>query len=213
MAKPENPLSGLSLAGGRLCLDFTNTVGWRGGENRYDHLNGYPDLVWWGLHAGAIGAAEAELLLRKAAAKPEAAARELERAREVREAMYRVFSDLTARGWVAGEDLETLNGALAAALAQVRLEPGEEGLVWGWSGADSLSRVLWPVVRSAAELLTSQELERVGECAGERCGWLYLDVSKNRSRRWCDMRDCGNRAKARRHYERAKRAREVGTGN
>jgi predicted RNA-binding Zn ribbon-like protein len=79
----------------------------------------------------------------------------------------------------------------------------EEGLAWDWACAeDALDRVLWPVVHDAAGLLTSQELKRVKKCADERCGWLFFDTSRNHSRRWCSMESCGNRAKARRHYER-----------
>jgi predicted RNA-binding Zn ribbon-like protein len=64
--------------------------------------------------------------------------------------------------------------------------------------------MLWPVVRDAADLLTSKELNRVGRCADERCGWLFVDTSRNRSRRWCSMESCGNRAKARRHYRKSR---------
>jgi predicted RNA-binding Zn ribbon-like protein len=66
--------------------------------------------------------------------------------------------------------------------------------------------VAWWVARSAAELLTSKELTSVRECAGYDCGRLFMDGTKNRSRRWCDMASCGNRAKGRRHYERRKAA-------
>ena len=70
-----------------------------------------------------------------------------------------------------------------------------------------LDQMLWPIIRSAAELLTSDKLDRVCECPGENCGWLFIDMSRNRSRRWCDMKDCGNRAKARRHYRKTKASR------
>ena len=70
-----------------------------------------------------------------------------------------------------------------------------------WPGfAEELESLIWPVAKSAADLLTSERLERVRECAGGTCGWLFIDASKNHSRRWCDMRDCGNAAKAKRHY-------------
>ncbi|HYR09186.1 MAG TPA: CGNR zinc finger domain-containing protein, partial [Longimicrobium sp.] len=85
---------------------------------------------------------------------------------------------------------------------RVRAEGGE--FAWGWEEGAELDRVLWPVVRDAAELLVSGDLRRVGKCCGDNCDWLYLDTSRNRSRRWCDMQSCGNRAKARRHYHRAK---------
>ena len=69
-----------------------------------------------------------------------------------------------------------------------------------------LDRVTWWVARSAAELMTSPDLPFVRECASYDCGWLFMDTTKNRSRRWCDMSTCGNRAKGRRHYERKRAA-------
>jgi predicted RNA-binding Zn ribbon-like protein len=78
-------------------------------------------------------------------------------------------------------------------------------LVFVEHDSPDLDRVLWPAVVSAAELLTSDDLGRVRECASERCAWLFLDRSKNQSRRWCDMTVCGNRSKARRHYSRLRR--------
>jgi predicted RNA-binding Zn ribbon-like protein len=83
------------------------------------------------------------------------------------------------------------------------------GFAWDWAGAeDALDQMLWPVVHDAAGLLTSEELDRVGQCDDDRCGWLFLDTSRNRSRRWCSMEDCGNRAKARRYYERKRAVRK-----
>jgi predicted RNA-binding Zn ribbon-like protein len=57
---------------------------------------------------------------------------------------------------------------------------------------------LWILARSAADLLTSEQHAYVRQCASEECTWLFIDRSKNHSRRWCDMGDCGNREKARR---------------
>jgi len=70
-----------------------------------------------------------------------------------------------------------------------------------------LERINWLIVRSAADLLTSDKLHDVRACSAEDCRWLFLDISKNHSRRWCDMETCGNQAKARRHYRRKKSAR------
>lgn len=202
MRETHNPLEGLSLVGGRLCLDFANTVGARGAEARNDRLKEYVDLPWWGLRAGILTDAEASRLRRAAEERPEEAAEVHRRGVELREAIYRIFSAADGEGSVEAGDLEVLTTEWRRAAARTRIVPGGEGFAWGWEAGDELDRVLWPVARSAAELLTSPELARVGECAGEGCGWLYLDTSKNRSRRWCDMKDCGNRAKVRRHYQR-----------
>ncbi len=77
---------------------------------------------------------------------------------------------------------------------------------WAWpTAAGDLTSMLWPVAWSASQLLTSPELARVKTCANERCGWLFIDSSRKHNRKWCQMGVCGNRAKARRFYERQKR--------
>lgn len=197
----------LGLVGGEFCLDFANTVGSHAGEHPNDRLRGYADLVAWSRHAAILTADEAHQLAEEAARRPAAAAAVLARAVAVREAIYRIFSARAAGRAPDTADLDLLNGALAEALAHARVVATDRGFAWGWAGdATALDRPLWPIARSAAELLTSGELPRVRECAAEGCGWLFVDASRNRSRRWCDMQDCGNRAKARRHYARSKAA-------
>jgi predicted RNA-binding Zn ribbon-like protein len=204
----DNPLAEMNRVGGRLCLDFTNTI------DAYDppladKLRTYDDLVWWGLLVGAVDEAQAEALFARAEAEPDAAAEVHARAVELRGAMYRAFSAASEGGKANADDLAVVNGELSRALPHLRLCTGAECCAWEWEEGAELDRVLWPVVRDAADLLASGELVRVGECQGERCDWLYLDTSRNRSRRWCDMASCGNRAKAKRHYHRAK----SGTGD
>ncbi len=198
----------LSLIGGRLCLDFANTVGSHAGEHPNEYLRSYRDLVAWSRHAGILTDAEERHLLEAAEGRPGEAGVVLERAVALREAIYRIFSAVAA-GRVPDEaDLETLNVALARALVHARIVPAGDGFAWAWRDEQgALDRMLWPVARSAADLLTDGELDRVRECANDTCGWLFLDLSRNRSRRWCDMRDCGNRIKARRHYQRRRAAR------
>ena len=210
MSDVTNPLDELSLVGGRLCLDFVNTVGSRGATNLRDRLRGYPELLWWGVRAGVIGEEERRELMRRAERSPGAAEAAFRRAVEFREASWRVFRAVEDGVAPDPDDLATVNREVARAMSHARLVPAEAGFAWGWDDAPEPDRVLWPVARSAAELLASPELRRVGRCAGEDCGWLYLDTSKNHSRRWCDMKDCGNRAKVRRHYRR-QRAGEAGS--
>ncbi len=191
------------LRGGVACLDFANTVGWHAGEQPVEYLNGYPDLLSWCVSAKVLDGAEAEALGRRAELEPEAAGAVLARAVGLREAIYRVFSAAAGGEDPSPSDLEVLNGELQEALALLRLTAGAGGFGWGWGGDDTaLERPLWSLARSAAELLTSRELLRVKVCMGEACGWLFLDESRNRSRRWCDSRDCGNRARVRRYYAR-----------
>ena len=96
-------------------------------------------------------------------------------------------------------DLETVNDELLKARKNERLISTDEGFRWEWiDGETALDRMLWPVAQSAAELLSAGDFSRLRECGGEQCGWLFEDTSRNRSRQWCHMQDCGNRAKVRR---------------
>ena len=192
------------LIGGALGLDFVNTVDPRHAPERREYLDSYPALVAWGSHAGVIDAEQADRLSEAAVVQPAEAGRVLSRAIGLREALYRLFSQAGSRRRPAGDDLGVLQAEVTGALAHFRLAWSPAGFGWEWDQASSgLDRVLWPVAWSAAELLVQGPLERIRECPGQdTCGWLFLDVSKNASRRWCDMRVCGNRAKARRHYER-----------
>jgi predicted RNA-binding Zn ribbon-like protein len=191
------------LSGGRLCLDFANTLSGHTGE----HLHGYADLVVFTRQAGVLTDAAARRLLAEAARRPDEAVAMLARARALRGAIYRVFSATTQDRSPDVADLDTLNASLSTALARARIGSTPVGFVWAWAeDPAALDRVLWPIARSAAELLTSDDLRAVRECGGLDCNWLFLDTSKNRSRQWCDMRVCGNRAKARRHYQRTREA-------
>jgi predicted RNA-binding Zn ribbon-like protein len=199
----ENPLAGLNLIGGRLSLEFVNTVDTH--DTCIDEkLTDYASLVWWALHVGILDEAAAVPLFARAEADSGAAAAVFTRAIELREAIYRLFAKAQSGGAADDADLAVFNRELSCALGWLRVRAEEGAFAWGWEEPAELDRVLWPVVRDAAELLVSGDLRRVGRCCGENCDWLYLDTSRNRSRRWCDMQSCGNRAKARRHYARSR---------
>ncbi|MGE5571561.1 MAG: CGNR zinc finger domain-containing protein [Bacteroidota bacterium] len=205
MADADTCAGNLDLIGGRLCLDFANTVDWHASDHPREWLTSYSDLVAWSRHAGALTEAQAQDLTRAAERRPDEAASALEGAIALREAMYRMFSAIAARREPSATDLAALNSALARALTHLRAAPAGGRYVWEWAGQDELDRMIWPVVWSAAELLVSEDLGRVRECLGDGCGWLFLDTSRNRTRKWCSMDDCGNRAKARRHYRRTRK--------
>lgn len=198
----------MNLVGGALCLDFTNTVNGRTPEIRGDKLERYTDLVAWGAHTGILSEGQAGTLLHASARHPADADAVLLRARKLREAIYRLLTARLERQAASPADLDTLNAAVAEAQAHMQLAPGAGGYVWQMGDApQALDRVLWPVAQSAAQLLTSNRLDLVRPCGGPDCGWLFVDSSKNHSRRWCNMADCGNRAKAHRHYAREKQKR------
>ena len=190
-----------------MSLDFVNTMGSRLADYPSEYLRSYEDLLDWGRQAGLLALEEAEGLSRRARLDPEAARETLSRALALREALHRMIS-----GAIAGEsqdesDLSVLNRELSIALSHLRVVASDGVYSWGWDrgedgGETRLDSPLWPVAQSAAELLTSERLGRVKVCAGEGCGWVFLDESRNSSRRWCDSRDCGNRERVRRHLSR-----------
>jgi len=193
----------LALLGGRLCLNFANTADWHASEEPVEFLTSYDQLVAWSQHVRILSSSQAQMLLSVAARCPAEATAVLERAVAVREVIYRLFTAVAGGHPPPDSDLAALNAQLGATLAHWGLAVREEGFVWDWSGDEAaLDRMLGPVLHDAADLLTSEALTRVGQCRDARCGWLFLDRSRNRSRRWCSMEDCGNRAKARRHYRR-----------
>jgi predicted RNA-binding Zn ribbon-like protein len=184
-----------------VCLDFANEVPPSAGPFEY------ADLVAWARAAGLIDEATAARLGEAAARRPAAAAAAYDRALALSRLLYRLFGAVAAGAPAAEADLTALNEALAEALPRLRLAASAGGYAWTWADeAEALERPLWPIVRAAGLLLTSPERGHLRECASHDCRWLFLDHSRNRSRRWCSMSDCGNRAKARRHYQRRKAA-------
>jgi predicted RNA-binding Zn ribbon-like protein len=199
------PVDTMDLVGGELCLDLVNTSSERTGPGpRKERLWEYGDLVQWAVRTGALSDAEAARLSANAAARPAQAAAVLERARALRDTMYRVFHAVQESTPPTPADVAVLSVAGAEATAAQRLVSGASGFEMEWPETDELDRAWWPAATSAVALLLSRDLERVKECATDHCNWMFMDMSRNRSRRWCDMKDCGNRAKARRHYARRK---------
>ena len=201
----EGRAGSLHLIGGKLCLDFANTTSGRDTAERLEHLRCYDDLVAWSAHAGLVEPDEAARLGERAALDPAAGQTVLAHALALRAAVYDVFRTVAGGGSPEEATVETINRALERALVHLRVTRGPRGFALGWLiDGPALDRMLWPVARSAAELLSEGPLERVHQCPGPACGWLFLDASKNGRRRWCDMRVCGSRDKARR-YHRSKR--------
>ncbi len=197
----ERDFSRLTLLGGRLCLNFVNTVEPRHSTPVLIFLRTYGDLISWSIHAGALSPAEAALIRSAATRHPREAQATFHYALHVREAIYRIFAAAIGGHSADPSDLATFDAALARALVNLQIVQSDDHFTWRFAGeTDALDRMLWPILRSAAELLTAESLHHVRACGG--CGWLFLDVSKNHSRRWCSMDACGNQAKARRHYRR-----------
>ncbi|OFW59287.1 MAG: hypothetical protein A2133_05035 [Actinobacteria bacterium RBG_16_64_13] len=189
-----------------LGLDFANTGDLHVDPNPNERFTSYEAAVGWAEQAGILSASQAAGLAARARARPEGAAKALQRIIALREAVYRIFSAVAHDREPDPGDIQALHAELGVALVHLRLIAREDQpFAWAWAGIeDDLASLLWPVARATAALLTSPQLSRVRECAGDPCDWLFLDHSKNGSRRWCDMSECGNRAKARRYRERRK---------
>jgi predicted RNA-binding Zn ribbon-like protein len=205
---PAEAPSPFDFVGGRVSLDFVNTVsGDRAGTPR-DRIGTYADLVRWAREAGIATEAEGSALLAQARRRPEEAERARSEALRLREALYGLFAAEAEGRDPPAAAADRLNRALADALPHRRLL--HDGAAWrlGWAREPGeLLSPLWPVVADAAELLAAGHGGRLRLCGGHEaleCSWLFLDPTKSGTKRWCSMSDCGNRAKARRHYQRTK---------
>lgn len=188
---------------GWLCLDFANTVDWHASPHPEENLSTYRDLVTWAKEVAIVSSDEAEALSANGENRPEAGREILTQSIELREAIYRILSGHAWGTEIKDDDLSILNAAIARMNLKLAEDNGSFALDWAVD-IQQPDSIMWPVIWSMVELLTSDALDRMGQCADERgCGWFFWDSSRNRTRRWCDMQDCGNRAKSRRHYRRS----------
>jgi predicted RNA-binding Zn ribbon-like protein len=198
--------------GGAHCLDFANTLEPRGGPPPLslppgyqfrDELSTYEDLVAWAVHKDALDAPVAETLIVSSDTHPGDAREILARAHVLRDAIYRVFWHIAHGQPPSNDDLAAIMREYANAAAHAVLVVLTAGIEWTWpEDARTLARPLWPVARSAVELLATGHRQRIRVCPGPgrppvACGWLFYDTSKNGTRRWCSMTDCGAATKAR----------------
>jgi len=185
--------------GGALCLDFCNSgQGIRGSQEEW--IPTYADLVDWLEAAGALTESQALRLRASATEAPQAAQQLFERAIAFREALARVLLARTEGRAPANEDLRLIDAEYARTAPFARLSATDDGFAWTLdSSAAELDAALRPLVESAVSLLTSERLARLRRCGNSTCYWLFLDETKNCSRRWCEMASCGNLMKVRRH--------------
>ena len=186
-----------SVDAGRV-LAFVNTLSARPTPEPVERLTSYEALIEWAKEQHLVSAAAADRLLTEARRHPQQAASVLAHAKELREALNTLALAVEQQRPPAPLALETISNRLADADAHGRLVPHEGALQWISSAEDALERVLWEISRAAGRLVLSPRLSRVRACAAGDCGWWFVDDTKNRSRRWCDMKICGNREKVRR---------------
>lgn len=179
-------------------LAFVNTLSGRPTPAPVERLVSYDALLDWAREQHLLPAAAAERLAGEARRRPQQASGVLGRAKTLREALNGLMAAIDSGQKPAPAVLTTISDALAAAYANARLVPHDGALQWVASADDDLERVVWEIGRAAGRLVVSPRLARIRACAAADCGWWFLDDTKNRSRRWCDMKICGNREKLRR---------------
>jgi predicted RNA-binding Zn ribbon-like protein len=182
---------------GNLALDFVNTVAFRSDPGKKkDHLQRSEDVHRW--------VSQAKLPDRAAISSgPVLGTAALRRIRAVREQLFAVFHAIANGDPIPADTLGRVGDALNDCCARRCLSIEGRDVCWTWRhSARCADYLLYPVLTAAAELLTSVSFDLVRQCEDERCGWLFLDRSNARTRRWCSMADCGNRNKARKYYRR-----------
>jgi predicted RNA-binding Zn ribbon-like protein len=205
------------LVGGHRALDLVNTVAPRlpAGQGS-DYLAAPADLLTWSQRTGLLDTAAASEVAAAWNASPAAGRRALTAVREIREALHEILS-----AHLAGADLQTaaqdqldhLATAWASALPRSRLQPaaGRRGIARWAAGSSPALLVADRVAQDAVDLVCELDVTRLRRCPVEEggCGWLFLDLTRNSSRRWCAMEDCGSGAKARRLTARRRASRAV----
>ncbi len=211
-------VSTVALEGGHLALDFVNTVGGLSDDPPSpdeELFLTYDDVATWCARLGVISERQAGSLRAAAGRDEKAARRALRRALELRELLYPIFRALADGGEPTPELLDRLRDQERAALADAHLTRAKQArgrrqdaaMHWTWPAPAELTDPLRPIVHSAVELLTDGPLDRLKTCG--HCRWLFLDQSRNHSRRWCSMDECGIELKHARFVEKRRRAAAV----
>ncbi|HEY3476908.1 MAG TPA: ABATE domain-containing protein [Anaerolineales bacterium] len=199
MTESTRTLETLELVGGALCLDFINTINSRRSPE-HDYLVEYSDVVKWANKAGVLSPAQSNRLRKRAYRNAQGTESALLAALTLRDLLYRLFSRVGKGSKPYKKDMEVFAVFYGESISRGQLVKSGTHYQTAWKVDEALDAVLWPIIHSAAELLLSEELTHVKECPG--CGWLFLDTSRNQSRRWCSMNTCGARDKMRRYHKR-----------
>ena len=197
-------LADIEVIGGHPAVDFVNTVTAWNSAAAGDYLNGFADFLEWNEMAGLLWPRASQRFL----ARPETEQTDaFVEALRLRKSLHAILAMRVARKPLPQKALDHLNAIIRTTVAWRRIAADSDtGLreiccLWDFAEAPAIA-ALGPIAWKAAELLELVSLDRLKECPGDDCGWLFLDTSKNRSRQWCSMKTCGNTAKVRRFRER-----------
>ena len=205
-APPTSRAGTLALVGCALAFDFANTCSGRGGARRSEHLRSADDVVVWARHAKILAHGRAGALRRRLRRNPWLARQLWRRALQLRDVVYAIGQALAAHAPLRRQAVDRLTRIHARFLACARLTPVHGVYAWTWESTSCpVAAILGPITLSAIGVLRQTDLTRVKQCPGRDCGWLFVDRTKNKGRRWCEMEVCGNRAKQRRLRQRRSR--------
>jgi predicted RNA-binding Zn ribbon-like protein len=180
------------LIAGHPTLDLVNTLDWRFRKDGSEELlKSYDDLLRFTEQSGILKPAQVRQLRHAAGGQA------LKGCIELREAIADILYARFEGRHPPAEALGTVERLVQAAHLQRQLRWKEDRLEWNWR-ENSAELPLWALSLSASDLMFSDAVHRVRACDNPECRWLFLDTSKNHTRRWCDMKVCGNRMKARR---------------
>jgi predicted RNA-binding Zn ribbon-like protein len=206
-------IEGVNFMGGHPALDFVDTLGGMRGEDpkpEDEYLRSYEDLVTFGLKAGTLSERSARRLRRVARERPREAHAVLEDARRRRDVLDAAFRPISQGKAPPASVLKELRDFGAEAMTRGELVASEDGFEWSWERYEGLDMPLWPIAHAALELMAGGPLDRLKTCG--RCRWLFLDTTKNHSRRWCSTEECGTEVKKERYVAR-RRARRAGSSS
>jgi predicted RNA-binding Zn ribbon-like protein len=202
MPKPKKMMD-IRLDGGSLCLDFANTVHDRSTPQPEDYLRSFDDLLDWLALTKSLPQVVVGHMRRGAVATPRHAGQVFKAAIAFRELLYRVFSSIAGGDEIRAKDLLALNMYIGETMGNIQLQREGKTIVTTWDyRKGGLEKTLWPLTKSAMDLLLEGNLDRIKQCP--RCFWLFNDTSKNGRRRWCSMETCGSIDKSLRYYYRQK---------
>jgi predicted RNA-binding Zn ribbon-like protein len=206
-SSPPSRAGSLPLIGSDLAFDFANTSSGRGGPEHMEHLRAPEHVVAWARHAKVLAPADGDFIARTIAEDPSSGRELLRRALELRQVIYEIGSAIVHGKQPVASGTDALASIHAACVAQAHLVPFQSNFAWQWRPADGIAEaILGPITLSALTLLAQADVSRIKQCAGEHCGWLFFDTTKNKRRRWCEMEVCGNRAKQRAHRAKSRAA-------
>jgi predicted RNA-binding Zn ribbon-like protein len=199
-------LENLQMVGGCLAFDFINTVNTRKPEPEFEYLETFENLIAWSERVGSPDVAKLKALREYAAQQPEVASAALRDVTKAREMLYALFSAIAVGDSPGAAVTDEFNRRLSDAFQKIYVKFGPGGTEVLFSNEEvALNEPMYPVLKSAFDILTGGDFEKIKECP--RCGWLFLDTSKNGKRKWCDMNVCGSRKKSLEYYYRKTKSR------